>query len=202
MDDVSGLDATLHANLVQLKAYPPEQVEHLGLTFSAEQQLLGKVSVVGRVANVVCKWPRSGCLLSLVCVCVCVHTCVVAAQSAPRHAGTCCRPLCHRSSSRHIYQDTQCLLPPLARCLLQTVCYNLLPNGDDVPVTGTNRLLYIHLMADYFLNARLGRAASAFAAGLAVVLPPSWLRMFSPSELNQLISGGLDTGVDVDDMAK
>lgn len=34
------------------------------------------------------------------------------------------------------------------------------------------------------------------------MLPPSWLRLFSPSELNQLISGGLDTGVDVNDMAK
>ena len=39
------------------------------------------------------------------------------------------------------------------------------------------------------------------AGGLSAVLPPSWLRLFSPSELNQLISGGLDTGVDVDDMA-
>jgi hypothetical protein len=38
--------------------------------------------------------------------------------------------------------------------------------------------------------------------GLSTVLPPSWLRLFSPSELNQLISGGLDTGLDVDDMAK
>lgn len=40
------------------------------------------------------------------------------------------------------------------------------------------------------------------AGGLSTVLPPSWLRLFSPSELNQLISGGLDTGVDVDDMAR
>lgn len=40
------------------------------------------------------------------------------------------------------------------------------------------------------------------AGGLSSMLPPSWLRLFSPGELNQLISGGLDTGVDVDDMAK
>jgi hypothetical protein len=35
-----------------------------------------------------------------------------------------------------------------------------------------------------------------------VVLAPSWLRMFSPSEINQLISGGQGGGVDVDDMAR
>lgn len=40
------------------------------------------------------------------------------------------------------------------------------------------------------------------AGGLSTVLPPSWLRLFSPSELNQLISGGLDTGVDVEDMTR
>jgi hypothetical protein len=45
-------------------------------------------------------------------------------------------------------------------------------------------------------------AAYYCAAGLSTILPPSWLRLFSPSELNQLISGGLDTGVDVDDMFK
>jgi hypothetical protein len=44
LDDVSSLDATLHSNLLAVKACPSEQVEHLGLTFAAEQQLLGKVS--------------------------------------------------------------------------------------------------------------------------------------------------------------
>lgn len=44
LDDVSSLDATLHSNLLAVKACPPEQVEHLCLTFAAEQQLLGKVS--------------------------------------------------------------------------------------------------------------------------------------------------------------
>jgi hypothetical protein len=40
------------------------------------------------------------------------------------------------------------------------------------------------------------------AGGLSVVLAPSWLRMFSPSEINQLISGGQGGGVDVEDMAR
>lgn len=48
--------------------------------------------------------------------------------------------------------------------VLQTVQYNLLPDGDSVPVTASNRLLYVYLLADWHLNARLGRAASAFAS--------------------------------------
>lgn len=40
------------------------------------------------------------------------------------------------------------------------------------------------------------------AGGLSVVLAPSWLRMFSPSEINQLISGGQGGGLDVEDMAR
>lgn len=42
--------------------------------------------------------------------------------------------------------------------------HNLLPDGDSVPVTASNRLLYVYLLADWHLNARLGRAASAFAS--------------------------------------
>lgn len=30
-------------------------------------------------------------------------------------------------------------------------------------VTGDNRLLYVHLLADHLLNTRLGRATAAFA---------------------------------------
>ena len=43
----------------------------------------------------------------------------------------------------------------------------LVPGGVDVAVTNANKLLYIHLVADWHLNGRLGAAAAAFAAGLA-----------------------------------
>jgi hypothetical protein len=46
---------------------------------------------------------------------------------------------------------------------MQTIQAELLAGGDSLPVTADNRLLYIHLLADWHLNARLGRAASAFA---------------------------------------
>jgi len=43
LDDLAGLDHTLHASCLAIKSCPPDQVEHLGLTFIAEQQLFGKV---------------------------------------------------------------------------------------------------------------------------------------------------------------
>lgn len=57
LDDLAGLDSQLHSNLLAVKACPAEDVESLGLTFSVEQQLFGKVCsglgflfVVGGVA--------------------------------------------------------------------------------------------------------------------------------------------------------
>ena len=43
-------------------------------------------------------------------------------------------------------------------------------------VTSDNRLLYISLLADWHLNVRLGRAAEAFARGLAQLIPPGAFR--------------------------
>ncbi|EIE23025.1 hypothetical protein COCSUDRAFT_15978, partial [Coccomyxa subellipsoidea C-169] len=86
----------------------------------------------------------------------------------------------------------------------------LVPGGADVAVTNANKLLYIHLVADWHLNGRLGAAAAAFAAGLAQacclcffilsVIAPGWLRLFNPAEVNQLLSGGEGGGLDVGDM--
>ena len=44
--------------------------------------------------------------------------------------------------------------------------HELCPGGDDMAVTSANKLLYVHLMADWHLNRRLGKPASSFAAGL------------------------------------
>ncbi|KAK9832830.1 hypothetical protein WJX81_005036 [Elliptochloris bilobata] len=77
----------------------------------------------------------------------------------------------------------------------------LLPGGADTPVTDANRLLYVHLAADWHLNGRLGAAAGAFASGLHQVIPAAWLRLFSPDEVNQLLAGGVGGGgLDLADM--
>ena len=44
--------------------------------------------------------------------------------------------------------------------------HELCPGGDDMAVTSANKLLYVHLVADWHLNRRLSKPASSFAAGL------------------------------------
>lgn len=63
--------------------------------------------------------------------------------------------------------------------------HELRPGGADVAVTNANKLLYIHLVADWHLNGRLGAAAAAFAAGL------SQARSTAPAYLYRQCSEGL-----------
>jgi ubiquitin-protein ligase E3 B/ubiquitin-protein ligase E3 C len=104
----------------------------------------------------------------------------------------------------------------------------LIADGSDVPVTNANRLQYIALVADWHLNGgSRGKAAAAFAQGLGQVMtrtrrtlswwpvsqpplsfllpcfqvvPLSWLHLFSPKELNEVVGGGTAGELDVEDM--
>ena len=65
----------------------------------------------------------------------------------------------------------------------------LVPMGSAVSVTNSNRILYIHLMADYRLNKQLKEQCEAFRRGFKALIADHWLRCFSPSEIQRLISG-------------
>lgn len=56
------------------------------------------------------------------------------------------------------------------------VVEELIAGGSNHPVTDDNKLQYVHLMADWHVNVKVGRPAQMFAAGLAEVIPISWLR--------------------------
>ncbi|KAI1289304.1 Ubiquitin-protein ligase E3C [Halotydeus destructor] len=77
----------------------------------------------------------------------------------------------------------------------------LKPNGKSIPVTAQNRIEYIHLMADYRLNKQIRPHCAAFKQGLSNVIELDWLRMFSPRELQILISG-TPNPIDIDDLRK
>ncbi|KAI3428601.1 hypothetical protein D9Q98_007424 [Chlorella vulgaris] len=81
-----------------------------------------------------------------------------------------------------------------------TVSEELVAGGSRIAVTNENVLQYVFLVADWHLNKRLGPASQAFSRGLSRVIPASWLRLFSPGEVNQLLGGGDAAGLDVDDM--
>ncbi|KAJ9576987.1 hypothetical protein L9F63_006424 [Diploptera punctata] len=75
----------------------------------------------------------------------------------------------------------------------------LKPGGANIPVTASNRIEYIHLMADYKLNKQIRAQCNAFKQGLANVIPLEWLQMFNNKELQVLISGA-QIPVDVEDL--
>jgi len=84
---------------------------------------------------------------------------------------------------------------------------DLIPQGRDIAVTNTNRMQYVHLVADYWLNGRMEKQAKALVRGFHEVMPVEWLKLFSPAELGMLITGRRGNGsededIDLDDLQK
>lgn len=83
----------------------------------------------------------------------------------------------------------------------QTQVVELKPNGQSTPVTNSNRIEYLQLIANYKLNVQIKRHCKAFRKGLSNVLPIEWLYMFSNKELQILISGA-EIPIDLEDLKK
>ncbi|CAB4254504.1 similar to Saccharomyces cerevisiae YGL141W HUL5 Multiubiquitin chain assembly factor (E4) [Maudiozyma barnettii] len=66
----------------------------------------------------------------------------------------------------------------------------LIPNGSTTKVNKHNILKYVLRIAEYKLDISLLEGVTAFHRGLSVMIPPIWLEMFNPEELEMLISGG------------
>ncbi|EPY50999.1 ubiquitin-protein ligase E3 [Schizosaccharomyces cryophilus OY26] len=77
----------------------------------------------------------------------------------------------------------------------------LIPNGGNVAVTNDNRLQYIHLISNYYLNARLSKQCRAFTNGFTQIIDPHWLAMFHENEI-QVLVGGDPVPIDVSDLKK
>ena len=75
------------------------------------------------------------------------------------------------------------------------------PNGASRSLTKENRYEYITRLAHYLLNKQFAQEAAAFSAGFNVMIPPSWIQIFSSREL-QLVIGGSDSGYDIEDLQK
>ncbi|KAJ8081351.1 ubiquitin-protein ligase (E3) [Marasmius tenuissimus] len=86
----------------------------------------------------------------------------------------------------------------------ETTTYDLIPNGSQVAVTRDNRMQYIHLLSHFKLIKQLRLQSTAFFNGISELIQPRWVRMFTPRELSNLISGvggGAGT-VDVADLRR
>ena len=80
----------------------------------------------------------------------------------------------------------------------QLVTRELVQGGREIDVTSANKLLYIHLLADYHLNRRIATPMNAFIRGLRTIINPRWIGLFNAKELSLLLSGG-ESAIDVDD---
>jgi len=76
----------------------------------------------------------------------------------------------------------------------------LIPGGANVPVTKANCIRYIYALADYKLNKQLRAQSAAFLRGIHDLINAEWLRMFTPEELSELISGKPE--VDLEDLRR
>ena len=78
---------------------------------------------------------------------------------------------------------------------------NLIPNGHTIPVTRENVHSFIHRKAHYKLNLQTAEQSRAFLTGFRELIPVDWMRMFSPKELQVLISGD-KRPVNIEDMQR
>ncbi|KAI1799328.1 hypothetical protein F4811DRAFT_111877 [Daldinia bambusicola] len=82
-----------------------------------------------------------------------------------------------------------------------TITRPLCKNGENIPVTNTNRPLYISYVVNHRLVAQPYRQTRAFLKGLGSIINPAWLSMFNQSELQRLV-GGDSSEIDVEDLRR
>ena len=75
----------------------------------------------------------------------------------------------------------------------------LVSKGSETVVTNQNKLRYIYKLVDYRLNLQIKSQINSFFKGLSELIPISWLKMFTPSEM-QIITSGTQESIDINDL--
>jgi ubiquitin-protein ligase E3 B len=83
----------------------------------------------------------------------------------------------------------------------QVVTHELIPGGRGINVTSTNRISYIHQIAQFRMHTQIKKQVAAFARGFKTLISPEWLNLFSPPEVIRLISGD-NSPLDLKDLRK
>ena len=60
-------------------------------------------------------------------------------------------------------------------------------NGENILVTNDNKREYVSLYAQYHLQTSIKQQVDSFCSGFDEIIPPKYMKMFSPSELDLLI---------------
>ncbi|KAH8871514.1 Ubiquitin-protein ligase E3B [Schistosoma japonicum] len=84
-------------------------------------------------------------------------------------------------------------------CLGQVIIHDLCPGGRQISVTNDVKISYVHSVAHFRMYKQIRAQTASFIRGFYSILNPDWLAMFSPPELQTLISG--DSGsMNIDDL--
>ena len=78
--------------------------------------------------------------------------------------------------------------------------FDLIENGNNIPVTNSNRLIYIKKVTDYYLTYQFKDAVQNFRNGMSKVINMDILRLYTGEELRQIIYGFDKDVFDVRDM--
>eukprot|EP01052_Picozoa_sp_SAG31_P022425 SAG31_NODE_1784_length_7279_cov_2.932869_2_plen_301_part_00 len=80
----------------------------------------------------------------------------------------------------------------------QNITVDLKVAGRAITVANENKVQYIGLMADYYMNARIREQSRAFVAGFKALIPDRWLRIFStPLQVQRLVMGDENASIDL-----
>ena len=82
----------------------------------------------------------------------------------------------------------------------RNVNFDLVQNGNNIPVTNENRLIYIKKVTDYYLTFQFKNAVSNFKNGMLKVINMDILRLYTGEELRQIIFGFDKDVFTVDDL--
>ncbi|XP_014242878.1 ubiquitin-protein ligase E3C-like [Cimex lectularius] len=83
----------------------------------------------------------------------------------------------------------------------RSVCRELKPNGSNIQVTADNVSEYIDLIAKFKMHSEILKQTESFVEGIASVFSLDCLKMFTPKELQTIISGD-EAPIDIDDMRR
>lgn len=83
----------------------------------------------------------------------------------------------------------------------QIITHELMPGGQFTEVTEENKILYIHRMAHFRMYKQIKQQVNAFIHGFFTIIKPEWVAIFSPPELQKLISGDSQS-IDLKDLRK
>ena len=77
---------------------------------------------------------------------------------------------------------------------------DLIENGNNIPVTNSNRLSYIKKVSDYYLTYQFKESVDSFRKGLTKIINKDILKLFTGEEIRQIIYGFEKDNFDVKDL--